>query len=98
MKFHKIISKHYDEMNIRNFKIEEHTSSKYAQSISKIYHRVLILLVRILQIKPQVKNMNTIYYDLYYTPIKNRDEKEIISNKYEDNEIDYTNFNDSYNS
>ena len=31
-----------------------------------------------LQTKPQVKNMNNNYYDLYYTVSKNRDEKEII--------------------
>ena len=72
-------------MYIRNFKIEEDTSSNYAQSISKIYHEVLLLLVKILQTKPQVKMLNTFYYDFYYTVIKNRDEKEIISNKYEDN-------------
>ena len=27
--------------------------------------------------------MNTIYYDLYYTVIKNRDGKEIVDDKYE---------------
>ena len=62
-----------------------------AQGISKIYHEVL-LLKKFLQTKPQVKNMNTIYYDLYYTVIKNRDAKEIVDNQYDN---DYISFNDS---
>ena len=35
--------------------------------------------------------MNINYYDLYYTVIKNRDEKEIVDNQFEN---DYINFND----
>ena len=35
--------------------------------------------------------MNINYYDLYYTFIKNRDEKEIVNNQ---NENDYFDFND----
>ena len=35
--------------------------------------------------------MKVYYYDLYYTVIKNRDEKEIVDNQYEN---DYINFND----
>ena len=31
--------------------------------------------MKFLQTKPQVKIMNVIYYDLYYTVIKNRKEK-----------------------
>ena len=34
--------------------------------------------------------MNINYYDLSYTVIKNRDEKEIVDNQYEN---DYINFN-----
>ena len=49
------------------------------------------MLMEFLQTKPQIKNMNIIYYDLYYTVIKNRDENEIVDYKYE---IDYINFND----
>ena len=37
--------------------------------------------------------MNINYYDLYYTVIKNRDEKEIIIGK--DDENDYINLNDN---
>ena len=36
--------------------------------------------------------MNINYYDLYYTVIKNRNEKETLIDK--DNENDYINFND----
>ena len=61
-----------------------------AQSISKVYHEVLIIM-KLLQTKPPVKNMIINYYDLYYTVIKNRDEKEIVDNQYEH---DYINFND----
>ena len=50
-----------------------------------------MLLLNFLQTKPQVKNMNINYFDLYYTVIKNRDDKEIVDNQYEN---DYNNFND----
>ena len=42
---------------------------KNVQSISKIYHEFL-LLVKFLQTKPQVRNMNIKYYDFYYTVFK----------------------------
>ena len=48
-----------------------------AQGISKIYHEV-ILLMKFLQTKPQTKKMNINYYDLDYTVIRNRNEKEIV--------------------
>ena len=47
--------------------------------------------MKILQTKPQVKDMNIIYYDLYYTGIKNRDEKENVDNQ---NKNDFTSLND----
>ena len=50
------------------------------------------MLMKFLQTKPEVKNMNINYYDLYYTVIKNRKEKEIVIG--EDDENDYINFND----
>ena len=50
--------------------------------------------MKFLQTKPQVKNMNINYYDLYYTVIKTRDENMDIDNQYENNENDYINFND----
>ena len=80
-------------MNKRNFKIEEDPLFKNAQLKSKIYPEVL-LLVKFLQTNPQNKNMNIIYYDLYYTAIKNRVEKEVVNDQYEDNEFDYIRFND----
>ena len=43
----------------------------------KIYHEVLKLM-KFLQIKPQVKKRNYIYYDLYYTVFKVRDVKKDI--------------------
>ena len=63
---------------------------KNAQGISKIYHEVLKMM-KFLQTKPQVKNMNIKYYDLYYFVIKNRDKKEIVDNQYEN---DFISLND----
>ena len=45
--------------------------------------------MKILQTKPQIKNMNIKYYDLYYTVIKVRDENKDIENQYEK---DYNDF------
>ena len=56
-------------MNNRNFQNEKDRFAKNAQGISIIYHEVL-LLMKILQTKPQVKNIEINYYDLYYTLIK----------------------------
>ena len=39
--------------------------------------------MKFLQTKPQVKIMNFKYYDLYYTGIKNRDDKEVVDDKNE---------------
>ena len=80
-------------MKNRNFQSQEDPFSKNAQGISKIYHEVL-LLMKFLQTKPQIKNMNINYYDLYYTVIKTRDENKDIDNQYENDENDYINFND----
>ena len=89
LKFYKNISKYYDNLNIR---IDEDPFSKNALGISKVYHEVL-LLMKFLQIKPQAKNTNNNYYDLYYTVIKNRDDK---NNEGEQFENDYINFNDIF--
>ena len=51
-------------MNNTNFQTQEDPLSKNAQDIIRIYHEVF-LLMKFLQTKPQVKNMNLIYYDLY---------------------------------
>ena len=79
-------------MKNKNFQTQEDPFSKNAQGISKIYHEALWLM-KILQTKPQVKNMNMNYYDLYYTVIKTRDENKDIDNQYENDENDYINFN-----
>ena len=47
----------------------------------------MILLLKFLQTKPQVKNMNISFYDIYWTVIKKRDEKEIVDNQYENDFI-----------
>ena len=67
--------------------------SRNALGIHKIYHEVL-LLMKFLQRKPQVKNLNIKYYDLYYTIIKTRDENKDIDNQYENDDNDYFNIND----
>ena len=59
-----------------NSRFDEDLFAKNAQSNSKFYHEVL-LLRKFLQTKPQVKNMNFNYYDLYYTVIKNRGENKL---------------------
>ena len=55
-----------------NIRFDEDPFTKNVPGISKIYHEVLMLM-KFLQTKPQIKNMNTTYYDLYYTVTKNRD-------------------------
>ena len=39
--------------------------------------------------------MNINYYDLYYTGIKNRDNKEVIVDKFGNNKNDYITFTDN---
>ena len=68
-------------MKTKNFQTQQDPFSKNAQSISKVYHDVL-LIIKFLQTKPQVKNMIINYYDLYYTVIKTREEKDNIENDY----------------
>ena len=94
LKFYKNISNYYVEMKNKNYQTQDQDPfSKNTQGISKIYHEVL-LLMKFLQTKPKVKNMNINYYDLYYTVIKTRDENRDIDNQYENYENDYINFND----
>ena len=62
LKFYKNISNYYVEMKNRNFQTQEDPVAKKAQGISKIYHEVL-LSMKFLQTKPQVKNMNIDYYN-----------------------------------
>ena len=71
--------------------MDEDHFAKNAQGISKIYHE-LLLLMKFLQTKPQVKNMNFKFYGIYYTAIKNRYEKENVDNKYEKDYITFDDF------
>ena len=61
-------SNYYDNMVIR---MVGDPFSKNIQSVSKTTHEVL-LSMNFLQTKPQIKNMNINYFDLYYTVIKKR--------------------------
>ena len=97
LKFYKNISKYYTEMKNKSFQTNyQDPFGKNAQGIRKIYHEVL-LLVKFLQTKPEVKNMKINYYDLYYTVIKTRDENKDIDNQYEDDYHDYIDINDFIN-
>ena len=81
LKFYKNIYNYYIEMKNKNLQSQDKDAfSKNAQGISKIYHEVL-LLMKFLQTRPGVKNMNNNYYDLYYTVIKSRDENRDIDNQ-----------------
>ena len=98
LKFSKKISEFYNKMRIRrqngNSQLAEDPFSKGAQCNSKIYTEVLFLM-KFLQTNPQIKNMNIKFYDLYYTVMKDGDEKEIINDECENIENDY-NKNDDY--
>ena len=91
--FYKSTSNFYTEMKNKTFQTEQNPFSENAQGINKIYHE-LLLLMKFLQTKPEVKNMKINFYDLYYTVIKVRDENKDIDNQYEDDDNDYINFND----
>ena len=87
LKFYKIISNFYNELKHKNFQTQDDTFPKNAQGISKNYHDV-ILLMKLLQTKPQVKCKNIKYYDLFYIVINVRDENKDIDNQYEKDEND----------
>ena len=93
LKFYKNIKDFYIEMKNRIFQTREDPFSKNALGISKIYHEVL-LLMKFLQTKPSVKNMNINYYGFYYTVIKSRDENKDTDKQYKNDENDYINFID----
>ena len=97
LKFYKNISNYYIEMKNKNFQTnDQNPFAKNAQGISKIYHEVL-LLMKFLQTKPEVKNMNINYFNVYNTVIKTRDENKDIDNQYENDENDYNDINDFIN-
>ena len=94
LKVFKNLSYHHDEKNIirqsGTFHFEEDLFSKNVQGNEKNYHEK-ILILKLLQSKPQVKSMNIDYYKLFYTVIKNSDEKEIVDIQ---NENNFNNFID----
>ena len=63
MKFSEDLSNYYDEMKNKNFRFEQDPFARNAQCIGKIYHEVLLFL-KFLQSKPQVKSMNNIMINL----------------------------------
>ena len=87
LKFYKNLSNYYDGMNNRNFEFEEDLFFENVRGISRIYHDVL-LFVNFLQTKPEIKNLNNKYYDLFYTVNESRDEKEIVDDQWENIEND----------
>ena len=92
LKFYKNLSNYSKDMKNKNFKAKQDPFSKNAQVISKIYHEVL-LIMKHLQTKLQIKIMNINFYDLYYTVIRIRDENKDVDIQYEDDENEYINFN-----
>ena len=74
-------------------KLKKILFSRNAQGIGKNYHEVL-LLMKFLQTKPQIKIKNINYYDLYYTVIKTSDKNDNIDNEYENDDNDHINFSD----
>ena len=95
LNFYKNINNYYIEMKYKNFQTQQDTFAKNVQGISKIYHEVL-LLMKFLQTKPKVKDMNINYYDLYYTVIKTRDGNKDIDNQYDNDENDYISLSDVF--
>ena len=95
LKLYKNKSDYYIEMKNKKFQAEQHPFAKNAQGISKVYHDV-VLLMKFLQTKPRVENMNITYFDLYFTVIKTRDENKDIDNQYENDDNDYLSLNDVF--
>ena len=73
LKFYRNFSNYYDEMNYRRqseyCQFEEDPFAKKAQVIANNMHEVL-LIMKFLQTKPQVKSKNIHFYDLYL-PLSN---------------------------
>ena len=94
LRFYRNISNYYIEVKNKNYQSQDQDPfAKNAQGVSKIYHEVS-LLMKFLQTKPEVKNMNINYYDLYNTVIKVTDENRDIDNQYDNDENDYIDIND----
>ena len=57
LKLYKNISNYYTELKNKKFQTQQDLFAKNDQGINKIYHAVF-LLMKFLQAKPQVKNVN----------------------------------------
>ena len=86
LKFYENISNFYNEMKNKYFQTQEYPFSKHAQGNVKIYE--VLLLMKCLQTKPQVRNLNVNYYDLFYTVIITTSDKDNIDHQYEDDAND----------
>ena len=78
LSFYQTISIYFDEIGYRSsntFQFKEDPFAKNAQGIGNFFYEVLILM-KFVQTKSQVKNVNINYYDLFYTVIKNIEGKE----------------------
>ena len=51
------------------------------------------MILKFVQTKQQVKNMNINYYDLYYNVVEKRDDEEIVVDQTENIEKGSNNFN-----
>ena len=94
MIFLKNIGSFYHETKKKTFQTQQDPFAKNAQGTNKIYRAVFSLL-KFLQTKPQIKNMNIKNYDFYYSVFRIRDENKDIDNQYEDDKNDYIIFNDN---
>ena len=93
LKFYKNISNYYIEIKNKNFQTNDRDPFiRNSQGIHKIYNEVS-LLMKFLQTKAKVKDMNINYYDLYYTVIRTRNENDNIDNQYENDDNDYIDMN-----
>ena len=91
LKVYQNVSNCYNETNYKNFRVEENPFSKNVERIGEIYLEV-VLILNFLQTKPQVKNLNVNYYDLYYTVIKNRKNKRNVEKQHKVN-VDKSDYN-----
>ena len=74
-------------MKNKNFPTQQDPFARNAQDKSKIFHEILLSMKR-LQTKPEIKNLNIKYHDLYYTVFKFRDQNKDIDNQYENDDND----------
>ena len=91
LKFYQNISNFHDERDIRRqsgkFQFIEDPFSKNPEIISKLFHEVLLLL-KLLQTKRQIKSMKSNSSELFYTVNKKRVGKQFVNDEFENIEND----------